>query len=159
MGPNMERYLEALFQVLPASSGEEIRQKMSKYLGQVLTLALVQKVLKYLRRNALEQGWIVPYVDGPSSSRYFVVLVEKDGTFYFDEETRTSFDSGALSKLRMAQRIVTTLSLQFEISGQYERSPVRKTYLRDHAENMRVESRRLARDCGEIEAEQRRLRK
>ena len=82
----MDKYVEALFQVLPCSSYQEIADKMSAHLGseKSLTTADVGVVLSHLRGHSDEYQWTVPHVrrgkpDESDEGRYFAALVDANG--------------------------------------------------------------------------------
>ncbi len=77
--------------------------------------------------------------------RFFAVLVEKDGTFHYDDEHRQHFHNGTRStvasisqQMRNCKAIVATLM-------QYERSPIKREYLGELEEHFDYTAKRTAR--------------
>lgn len=107
-----DKIIELMFNVLPATTMEEIATRIRHKIPNV-NRRDVQIALGHLRRNTEKYGWTVPHVGGDAKqkNRYFVLLVEKDGSYYFDKnpESVGNMQDGSKS---IVNRIATESSNQ-----------------------------------------------
>lgn len=129
-----DQIIEVMFDVLPATTANEITKKMQRKLPWT-TEAHVEKALRHLRKNTEKYGWTVPHVGGDSTKkdRYFALLVERDGSYHFDDspESRSHLRDGSKS---MVMRIATESNNQATmllIAAKHERKPTRRLELRN----------------------------
>lgn len=155
--PKMYDYVDALHQSLPASSYDEIRLGMTKELGRRIGFGTVNNCLHYVRTHVNEVGFTVPYVkrgcvaDG-DEGRFFVMPLEKDGTFTIDDEHRRHFDNGCYVSVADIDTTSKNLVQMISTRIKYERSPVTKDALADMQENMEFVAKRAARLKAKIAA-------
>jgi hypothetical protein len=151
MTPKMQEYGEALFQCLPADTADDIRKRMNKELGvRWTTNGMVSQIISYVRKHYQEIGFTVPHVkrgkpDPDEQGRFFAVLVEKDGSFYFDDEHRGHLHNGTRSSIANLARQTTNLRAIVATCKQYERSKARRDYLDELEENFEFVAKRSAR--------------
>src|SRR5262245_36370393 len=134
----IDQRIDALFGALPATQYSEIAETMTSVLKETITESMVAQLLVHLRVNMDYYGWTVPHVKrgpagegGDDKGRLFAVLVDKDGTFYFDEAHRAHFDAGALSTMMTVARQAKNLSNSLGVAKQYERSRARRDAMQD----------------------------
>lgn len=85
-----DKIIELMFNVLPATTTDEITAGIRRKMPEVNKRS-VEVALAHLRRNSEKYGWTVPHVGGDSTQtdRYFALLVERDGSYYFDESPKS----------------------------------------------------------------------
>lgn len=152
----IDKYVEALFQVLPASSYEDIRLKMQKELGKRFAPGQIGAVIAYLRKHVDEYGFTVPHVGSHSvdgEQRYFAVLVEKDGSFYFDPAHRKYLSDGQSCTIKTIATQAANMVVMLDVSMQCERSRARREHMEDLHENLSYVAKRTKRIAAAIDAE------
>lgn len=151
MTPKMQEYGETLFQCLPANSLDEIRKRMNKELKvRWETIGMTSAIISYVRKHYQEFGFTVPHVkrgkaDPGEQGRFFAVLVEKDGTFYFDEEHHDHLQNGTRSSIASIAQQSLNLKTIVATCKQYERSKGHRDYLDELEENFEFVAKRTAR--------------
>jgi hypothetical protein len=146
----IDEYVAALKDVLPCASREEIRLKMSRYLHRRITSGIVGGAIGYVRRNCAEIGWTIPRVQPTQptedeSERFYLLPVERDGSFRLTDENRTDFDFGSLAGVKSVARMLANMSASFKARVLFERSPTMKDYLSDAEEQITFTASRLHR--------------
>ena len=101
-----------------AVSFEQIRERMSK-LGKLgITRANVHTVVRHVRDNPFEYGWMIPFVQKGQGElrRYFPILVDHDGDITLtDAEHLRYFQAGTASIVRNMMTEGQHLADQLEI--------------------------------------------
>jgi hypothetical protein len=160
MARKIDTYIDALFQVLPASNYEEIRRKMQKQLGTRFKPGLIGAIIAHLRKNVSEYGWTIPHVGGhpkDGEKRYFTVLVEKDGTAYFDKDHSKFLSKGSRTVVGTISTMAANMAVMLDVAIQYERSKARKDHLEDMAEQITFVAKRTKRIAASMDVEIERL--
>src|SRR6478609_10543975 len=83
-----DKIIERMFDALPATTMDEIAQRVRpKMSGYRIPTSYFHRALAHLRKNPEKYGWTVPHVGGDSTqeNRYFAMLVERDGSYHFDQ--------------------------------------------------------------------------
>lgn len=141
---------EALFMALPATTLEEIRAGMQRELGYAVTTCIAAQALTHVRRHAEELTWTVPHVKrgAPGESegnRYRAVLVNPDGSFWFDPESRKHLDQGTSATVKSVSRQMLNLSNALLMAIGHERSRNRKELLEELQEDVIATGRKARR--------------
>lgn len=101
-----------------AVSFEQIRERMSK-LGKLgLSRANVHTVVRHVRDNPFEYGWMIPFVQKGCGDlrRYFPILVDHDGEITLtDQDHLVYFQAGTTSIVRNMMTEGRHLADQLEI--------------------------------------------
>src|SRR6476619_6576413 len=81
-----DKIIEVMFDALPATTMEEIVEKIRRKMPEIEDWD-VPRALSHLRKNTEKYGWTIPHVGGNATkeNRYFALLVERDGSYYFDK--------------------------------------------------------------------------
>jgi hypothetical protein len=129
-----DKVIELMFDALPATTMREIAAKIRRRMPEAHDRS-VHQALEHLRKNTEKYGWTVPHVGGDSTKkdRYFALLVERDGTYHFDDspESRGHLRDGSKS---MVMRIATesnNQSTMLLIAAKHERKQTRRLELRN----------------------------
>lgn len=145
-----DQVIEHLFQVLPASSVNEIIERLNKR-GLNVTEGTMRGALKHLRKNADVYQWTVPHVNTSriSEMKYFAILLEKDKTFHSDPGCRRSLTEGTKT---IVSRIATesknqSVMLQAAAQATYLSRPIREelTEMADECTSLHKKARRVLR--------------
>ena len=138
----MQEYGERFFQCLPADTADDVRKRMNKELGVRWTAhcGMVYLIIsEFVRRHSREIGFTVPHVRRGKpdlmTGWFFAVLVEEDGSFYFDDEHRGHLSTRSSIIANLARQ-TTNLRAIVATCKQYERS-ARRDYLDELEENFR----------------------
>ncbi len=151
MTENMHEQAEALFQCLPADDYDQVRVRLNRELGRRdLTNGDVGNVLAYVRKHYEECGYTVPHAKrGPplpgEHGRFFAILVERDGTFSYDDEHRQHFNNGTRSSVASISQQMRNLKAIVATLIKYERSPIKREYLGELEEHFDYTAKRTAR--------------
>lgn len=146
----LEECAEALFQCLPADDLRQMHTRLCKEMHRRVPPWVLRATISYVRKNYEEVGYTIPHVKRGSpatgeSGRWFAVLTERDGTFYFDDQHRDHLDSGTCSTVASITQQMRNLKAIVGVCQQYERSHTRKEYLADLEENFDYTAKRAAR--------------
>lgn len=155
----MDRVIEAMFDVLPANTSEEIAIKVSKKLGERCSRSFIDIAISDLRKRTEEWGWTIPHVKrGPpkpdEENRFFVMLNDKDGTpSYLDDESRLHIKTGTTSTVATVAQQSTNLAHTLNVAQQYERTKAHRERLEELHADMAYVARKARKMVKEMKAE------
>jgi hypothetical protein len=145
----MDRYINALLKVLPASSRRQIAQRMSKELNLDISVAIVDNVLDYVREHAKTLNMEVHHAArGPNRSktdRFYALPFERDGVSLTPAE-KAAYAAGTFGTLSYGHTTLQRLSVMFAARANHADK-------RKDLQTLRSLSRRLdnfAADVGEV---------
>jgi len=150
--PAMDAWADSLYDALPASTYEEIAAKMSEALGRRVNVTIVAMTLHYVRGNAEDLGWTVPYTKhGPAvegdEERFFALDLERDPNFVMDEEHQRHVNNGSHNTIQTIATHAENLVVMLAACVLHERLRVRKDFLNDLQDDLGYvarKSRRMA---------------
>ena len=101
-----DRVIAAIYEVLPATTCDEIATKVSRKLRETVTRGEIYNDIYHLRRNSKEYTWSIPHVRRgiareQDEHRYFAVPVDRDGIYVLDEtpEARDHLQNGSVGTM------------------------------------------------------------
>jgi hypothetical protein len=150
---NRDKMVDALFQVLPAHSHQEIARKMSKELGRRIKEWEIGAILLHLRINAQHYGWTVPAAqrgtkgkDGKTRPRFFHVLVDKARDPEFDAGHEAELNNGLISTVSHASTALQNQSEALMLAASYCPSIAAQKWVR----SLGRRTKQIAEDATEI---------
>jgi hypothetical protein len=143
----MDKIIDAIWLALrkPATTYEELAERVSTSMKERISASDISNALAYLRRNALEYGWTVPHVkrgapvdgnaieDDGDDGRYFRCLIDRDGTFFFDDDAAASahFKRGAEATLNQIVTLSKNSVTMLQANIAHTRSTNQRAMLND----------------------------
>jgi hypothetical protein len=111
-----DKIIEHMFNVLPATTVGEITERLQRKIPAVKHRR-VEDAIRHLRKNVEKYGYTIPHVGGNynRTDRYFALLVERDGSYYFDDNPGSldNLDDGSKA---IISRIATESSNQATVA-------------------------------------------
>lgn len=140
-----DRILDAIFSVLPAASVAEILRGVRRQIRDVSDRD-IRYAISRLRRHSKHYGWTIPHVGGSSDTagRYFALLIERDGEYYFDKnpENTGHLRNGTKSITKRAARQMDNLCAALLAAAQQTRRRNEKAALEDLAHDVSYVARK-----------------
>jgi hypothetical protein len=157
MSYRTDRFIEALAQSLPATTRQELAEKIGRKLHRTVTRAMVDCGLYYVRKNAEELRWTIIYVKrgSPGSdddNRFFILDLDKNPDYVIDDQDRSHIDNGTHSTVSTICHMSANLQTMLEAASKHERLGVHREYFDDFSETLGYLSKRAARLLKQIDS-------
>lgn len=132
----MDRAIDGLFQILPATTHEDIAERLGKYLRRHVKVSEVGRILLHLRNHCDEYGWTVPHAKRGKHAfteegfRFFHVLVERGRDAAFDDDHEGQLMGGLKSTTQHAASSIEHESDAIMLASAYCKNPLLRRLLK-----------------------------
>ena len=130
----IDDYVDALRRSLPATTRDELSEKMKVELGYPVSIGIVDGALAYVRKRGEELEWTVPHVKRGvpgwgEENRYFRLPAERSGRFALTQERRDHHDAGLNSTVQTFTTQAGNLQTQVTMLAEHETLRVHRQYI------------------------------
>jgi len=153
-----DRVIAAIYEVLPATTCDEIATKVSRKLRETVTRGEIYNDIYHLRRNSKEYTWSIPHVRRgiareQDEHRYFAVPVDRDGIYVLDEtpEARDHLQNGSVGTMKQTASMMLNQTNALKIAATHTRSVNARAKINDLADDFAYIARKAAAVVHELE--------
>jgi len=156
----LDRIIDVMHDVLPATTYEEIAEKVSRRMREHVSVGIINNAIARLRRNSGGYGWTIPHVrrgtpTDTGENRLFALPVDRDGVYILDvsPEARAHLDAGSHSTMQHTATMTLNHTNALRIAATHTRSVNLRARLNDLADDYAYIARKAAAVVRELEAE------
>jgi hypothetical protein len=147
----VDELIEVIFDLLPATSYEEIATGATRKLRRPISVGLVNNAIARLRSNSAHYAWTIPHVKRGNAKesdegRYIALLVDRDGHYELDQNPDASrhIYNGIGGTIQQTATMMGNATAAIEIAATHTRSVNARNKLKDLAADFDYLSRKAA---------------